>query len=616
MLNWIKLRNGRYARTLPLRSKGHLSLISSAQQASISSTLNACIITYLTSKPALSIRECYGESASAQCHEPQPSPMKAVPQPALRPDRCRSGAEALIRRVVAVHVAGLLLVTAPWIARAQLDDFNDGNDTSPPPPWIEYNPISTGTWSFPGGNTYRIRSAPSPNPATYGQGRAGSVRPITYTNFYFATDVVGWDDTIHQLVGVLARVGTLGFRTTGGYLFAHDRGNPASPSSGDVSIIRLDHETVVTLATTGLNSVHFDPAGRYRLEFLGLGTNLIGRVYELPNLLVPLAELTATDGKYISGNGGLLVVNNSVETGYNGPADATFDNFLGAVGASNLSDDFNDGNDTFPPPAWVHYDPILTGAWTFPGGNTYRLQSAASPDPSSYRQGRAGSLRPGTYTNFYVAADVVAWDDSLHQMFGVMARIASPGAGTTTGYMFTYDRGNPANPSGGGVHIARLDNEFFVNLPPAGNPSIQLQPGKAYRLTFSGVGENLTGQVYELPNTSVPAVTISTTDPNYPSGCSGLIVANNAVETGYDGPADATFDNFMNTTGEPRLNIDAANSAVKLTWPVIPFTLQVSSDLGAPVWTAVTTGIAQGANQFSYVVPASPTPRFYRLACP
>ena len=542
--------------------------------------------------------------------------MKPILRPTdYHPEPCVHATPAVFG-ISAGLAAAALMAAMPFTAFAQLDDFNDGNDTSPPPAWLEYNPILTGTWSFPGGNSYRIQSATSPDPGTYGQGRAGSVRPISYTNFYLAADLVGWDDSIHQVVGVLARVNTLGAGTTSGYMFTHDRGNPLSATSGDMDIVRLDHEGAVNLPTTGSDSIHFDPSKQYRIEFVGLGTNFTGRVYELPNLLIPVVEITAADDTYASGPGGLVVANNAVETGYTGPADATFDNFLAAVGAPNLFDNFNDGDDTNPPPAWERYNPIQTGAWSFPGTNTYRLQSAPSPDPGTYGQGRAGSLKPGNFTNFYVAADVVAWDDTIHQVFGVLARVTSPGPGTTLGYMFTYDRGNPSNPTGGDMDIVRLDNEVAVNLPTTGTDSIHLEPGKQYRFAFSGVGDSLTGQVYELPNTLLPVLTISTSDPSYPSGSSGLVVANNATESGYDGPADATFDNFLNTTGEPRLATDTSTGVLMLTWPAIPFTLQVSPSMTSPAWTPVTSGITQAGDQLSYPVSESPSPRFYRLAYP
>jgi hypothetical protein len=199
----------------------------------------------------------------------------------------------------------------------------------------------------------------------------------------------------------------------------------------------------------------------------------------------------------------------------------------------------------------------LTGAWSFPGGNTYRIQSAPSPDPSTFGQGRAGSIKPGSYSDFYIAADVVGWDDTIHQIFGVMARIGTPGAGTTTGYMFTYDRGNPSNATGGDMDIVRLDCEQPTDLDPSESMAnvIHFDTNKQYRVVFMGVGTNLTGQVYELPNTANPVVNYSVTDTTYTSGSAGLVVANNASETGYNGPADATFDNFLATTAEPRLTV-------------------------------------------------------------
>src|SRR5437867_10071288 len=76
------------------------------------------------------------------------------------------------------------------------------------------------------------------------------------------------------------------------------------------------------------------------------------------------------------------------------------------------SDNFDDGNDQ----GWTHYDPIKVavgsdrGTWTFPSG-AYRIQSLASPAPSTLGPGRIASLRTDvTYSDFYLAADIVGWD--------------------------------------------------------------------------------------------------------------------------------------------------------------------------------------------------------------
>ncbi len=288
---------------------------------------------------------------------------------------------------------------------------------------------------------------------------------------------------------------------------------------------------------------------------------------------------------------------------------------LTAEGAT-FFDDFNDGNDTSPAPAWEKFDPIGVGDFSFPNGNSYRLRSGASPDPGNYGPGRAGSVQPGSYTNFYVSADVVAWDESIHQVFGVMARLESIGAGTTTGYLFTHDRGNPASSTSGDMDIVRIDGESPTSLPTTGSDSIHFEPGKTYRLTFSGIGDQFIGQVYELPDTSTPIVSITATDSNYTEGQSGLLVANNSTDSGYDGPADATFDSFLATTAEPRLSVSVSGGTIQLSWPLIPFTLQSTPSLNSPAWSRITTGITQAGDQNVYGLPATGNSQFFRLVYP
>jgi hypothetical protein len=284
-------------------------------------------------------------------------------------------------------------------------------------------------------------------------------------------------------------------------------------------------------------------------------------------------------------------------------------------------DNFNDGNDTSPAPAWQHYDPMLQagnptgGTWTFPGGNSYRIQALPSPNPATFSQGRAGSVLPYNYTDFYESVDVTAWDDTIHQVFGVLARVTTPGLGTTAGYLFSYDRGNPASSTAGDMDIIRLVNEFPVGLTVTGADSIHLQTNKQYRFVFMGTGGNLTGQVYELPNTSTPIINMTASDTDYTSGSPGLLVANNNSPT-YEGPGDATFDNFLATTAEPRLTANLAGGVVTVTWPLIPFTLQSATTLSPPSWTSVTNGITQISDQNYYSTPASGAAQYFRLIYP
>src|SRR5258705_13904525 len=96
---------------------------------------------------------------------------------------------------------------------------------------------------------------------------------------------------------------------------------------------------------------------------------------------------------------------------------------LGAIGCYAATDDFNDGTDD----GWTRYNPISTGSWTLDNG-TYRLQSSPSSSPGTVGPGRVGSLRASeNYAQFEVGVDLVSWDNSLDQIFGLITRVGTPG---------------------------------------------------------------------------------------------------------------------------------------------------------------------------------------------
>lgn len=304
---------------------------------------------------------------------------------------------------------------------------------------------------------------------------------------------------------------------------------------------------------------------------------------------------------------------------------------------ATVSDNFDDGNDTAPTIAWKRYDPIFdaTGgavalaAWEFPGGQVYHLRSEASPDPSTLGQARVASFAPGVFTSFYVAADVVNWDPSLHQVFGIVARVGNIGPGQTTGYLFDWDSGNPDSQTAGDVDIVRLENENANDLGNQrifGGDSIHLEAGHSYRFVFMGVEGAFRGQVYDLTNTVVPLVDYGATDPNYDpnashhvSGLTGVLVANNA--SSLDGPADATFDNFLAGNGPllsaslPLLSVSKSGAAdVNLAWPLeTGLQLQASPTLPAKSWAARNPTGTNGAWNI-FTVPQSSGKEFFKLS--
>ncbi|MBI3851440.1 MAG: hypothetical protein HY298_14365 [Verrucomicrobia bacterium] len=211
------------------------------------------------------------------------------------------------------------------------------------------------------------------------------------------------------------------------------------------------------------------------------------------------------------------------------------------------SDNFDDGDDTANP-TWTHQDPIgdslgvPNGSWTFPGTNTYRLQASASPDPLALGAGRIASTLTNVYSDFYAAVDVVDWDDTLHQAFGILARLENIGPGTTTGYAFTYQANDHR------LSISGITNEAATDLPGTSIP-ITLDKTNAYRFVFAGTGTNFQGRVYQLPDTVNPLVLVQGADSAYASGIGGLIVYDNSV--GGNATADATFDNYLAAMSEP-----------------------------------------------------------------
>jgi hypothetical protein len=209
-----------------------------------------------------------------------------------------------------------------------------------------------------------------------------------------------------------------------------------------------------------------------------------------------------------------------------------------------LADNFNDGNDT----GWMRYDPLVGfgagGAWSFPNG-AYRIQTPTpSPDPGALGPPRAGSvIESDVYEDFFVSVDVVDWDETLDQAFGILARVNTPGLGTTSGYAFSYS--THADSGNSSMDLSRVTGEAAANIVPAFG--LVLEPGRTYRFEFEGRGATLEGRVYDLADLVNPMLVATAEDGVYDSGSNGLFVFDNSDGTG---TADATFDNFT-TVPEP-----------------------------------------------------------------
>jgi hypothetical protein len=243
--------------------------------------------------------------------------------------------------------------------------------------------------------------------------------------------------------------------------------------------------------------------------------------------------------------------------------------------AGSVSDNFDSGalnpaagwaqvtNPNFP-----YANSFLTDVF---GGHAFRLQALV---PLSYSSG-TGTARAvavvtnQTYTNFYVAADLVNWNSSNDkstndQYIALLARASGIDTGLITAMIMLFEPNNrtqtsPPGPSVGALSVGWVtggDLTFLTGTVPCNFTYASLVPGHSYRLVFQGTGNEFTGQIYDLQDLTSPLMTVIGDNsigaalgaPPLPtSGYSGMLVENGDVA----GVADATFDNFVAAAAPP-----------------------------------------------------------------
>ena len=185
------------------------------------------------------------------------------------------------------------------------------------------------------------------------------------------------------------------------------------------------------------------------------------------------------------------------------------------------------------------YNPLGGGTWSFPNGG-YQITAAASPNPLVLGAGRAGSFPAGSFADVKLNWDLVDWDDSLDQAFGGAVRVNEIGPGTFDGYLFVYNTSEwQPGTSSSSIRIGRIENSRGFLLDRS---DIELDPTKDYRFEFTAVGNNFTGQVFDLEDLTTALASVQATDSTYAAGQTALLVIN--WNDQLNGPADATFDNF------------------------------------------------------------------------
>ena len=290
------------------------------------------------------------------------------------------------------------------------------------------------------------------------------------------------------------------------------------------------------------------------------------------------------------------------------------------------ADDFDDLNDV----GWTRYTPLsgfgVPAVFSFPSGG-YRIQTTApSPNPTQLGAARVGSYRTTSYTDFYISVDIVNWNDAVPQASGILARIQTPGLGTTKGYAFTWSRGTTS--TSGDMDISRITAEAATGASgqQSANDKYHFVPGRTYRLVFIGKGSLLEGRLYELPDLTTPKVIVTANDATHLSGVSGMVVYDNSAAA--NNLTDTTFDNFVNLDVEPptvRISEPNGFGEITVSWLMSYFNggfkLQYSTSLPAANWATIPDNLyfqdQLDADRIQYVTPTNIDPTtFFRLRRP
>lgn len=205
--------------------------------------------------------------------------------------------------------------------QGQTDDFDDGNDEG----WSRLDFVGQALGSSYGlfqvqSGQYRLSSLAPPEPGV-GVARVASYRPDKgYGTFLNVVDAVSWNQALDQTFGLLGRIqGNPQPGTLSGYSLTY------RPQTRVLAINRLDGEVAHPLASS---EVSLPPGDSYRFVFSGMGRALTAAVYNLNAPLQPLATLSAEDGAFWAGYGGLLAVAEVPD----GAVNVTFDSYAAGPG--------------------------------------------------------------------------------------------------------------------------------------------------------------------------------------------------------------------------------------------------------------------------------------------
>lgn len=244
----------------------------------------------------------------------------------------------------------------------------------------------------------------------------------------------------------------------------------------------------------------------------------------------------------------------------------------------SVSDDFNNGTDV----GWTHYDPepATTGGgidYSFPddgmGGSAYRMFGKQATNNLALFQ-RGGSIRGEQYADFSMAVDIVNHNEKLVGNSAFLgARLTTPGALSTSGYIVAFSLGGPRNPQELMLAV-QFTGEVNATTPDIDTGGASLMPylpaSRKLRCYFTGIGNNFISEIYDQTDLLEPIARSSFTDDTWASGQNGVGFLNAALSP--YAVDDVTFDNYFSTgstnigilTGTPFIGYPGTPQVVNL----------------------------------------------------
>lgn len=419
-------------------------------------------------------------------------------------------AGSLIGRLTAL-AAGLAVLGGPSRVLAQVDDFNDGNDSG----WTRYDPGTQltllgapfnvpGVYSFPSG-AYRIQGQAFPTAFGAGPTRLGAYRnDPNHFNAQVGVEITTWDSSMDQAFGLLFRVKNLVLGGTEGYTMNYNN------TAGELQINLTVNEAPTTLGQT---TYSLDPArGPYRMVGEGYNSLLVARLFRASDPTTPIMAVIADNAVYAEGKCGIFTYDNAPAE-YPAPGcDTTFDNYAAVALAQ------------YPPLVTELLPrPFSSGARILPEIKVAILDRETTVNPTSIGLTVDGALvpfasltispevlQPGNGTPF-AGVTVTYTPTSLPTLTGTHTnRIVfqdSLGAFQTNTWTYTFSELTPVNasPIGSGANPG-----FNVRLVQA-DPTNSLANSLARALTQLGPNPPA-GWVVLDTNTVVPIINFTQKD--------------------------------------------------------------------------------------------------------